>query len=188
MAPPARRPPDPERRDRIIEAALDVIAERGVAGTTHRRIAEAAGVPLGSMSYYFTGMDEVLFEAFSRLTSAMSTRYRDLISQARDRQQAGAAVVEIISGAAYGTPREMRLTLELYAYALRRPQLVEVMRDWMAASRASLSMHFTARTARALDALIEGLTIHDAMDATPMRRSDVAAVVDAIIRLDDEQP
>ncbi|APU16437.1 MULTISPECIES: TetR/AcrR family transcriptional regulator [Actinoalloteichus] len=186
MSSPARRPPDPGRRDRIIEAALDVIAERGVAGTTHRRIAAAAGVPLGSMSYYFTGMDEVLFEAFTQLTRSMSRRYRRLLVEARTREQAGAAVVEIIAGTAYGTPREQRLTLELYAYTSRRPQLIEVMRDWMAASRASLSTHFSERTARALDALVEGLTIHDSMDSTPMRRSDVAAIVEAIIRLDDE--
>ena len=38
---------DPERKDRIIEACLDVIAERGVAGTSHRVVAAAAGQQLG---------------------------------------------------------------------------------------------------------------------------------------------
>ena len=44
---------DPNRRQRIIDACLDVIAERGVAGTSHRIVAEAADVPLGSMTYHF---------------------------------------------------------------------------------------------------------------------------------------
>ena len=55
-----RRRHDPQRRDRIIDACLEVLAEHGVAGTSHRRVAAAAGVPLGSMTYHFTGMDELL--------------------------------------------------------------------------------------------------------------------------------
>ena len=78
---PARAPRryDPERKSRIIEAAIDVIAEFGVAGTTHRRIAAAADVPLGSLTYHFTGLDDLLGQAF--------TRHADIVmaSQARTR-------------------------------------------------------------------------------------------------------
>ena len=63
---------DPGRRDRIIDACLDVIAEVGVAGTSHRRVADAAGVPLGSMTYHFTGMNELLHEAFTRFGTVES--------------------------------------------------------------------------------------------------------------------
>ncbi|MDF2847508.1 MAG: TetR family transcriptional regulator, partial [Oerskovia sp.] len=37
---------DPDRKDRIVDAALDVIAEHGVGGATHRVVAAAADVPL----------------------------------------------------------------------------------------------------------------------------------------------
>lgn len=63
---------DPDRRDRIIDACLDVIAEAGVAGVSHRKIADAAGVPLGSMTYHFDGMSNLLHEAFSRFSTAVS--------------------------------------------------------------------------------------------------------------------
>ena len=55
---PANPRYDPGRRERIIDACLDVIAEHGVAGTSHRRVAAAARVPLGSMTYHFDGMDD----------------------------------------------------------------------------------------------------------------------------------
>ena len=42
---------DPARRQRIIDATLAVIADHGTAATTHRRIAETAQVPLGSVTY-----------------------------------------------------------------------------------------------------------------------------------------
>ena len=49
---------DPDRKDRILEAALEVIADHGVAGTTHRSIAARADVPLGSTTYHFETLDD----------------------------------------------------------------------------------------------------------------------------------
>ncbi|MFZ2750431.1 MAG: TetR family transcriptional regulator, partial [Propioniciclava sp.] len=65
--PTTRRPrrSDPDRRARILTSALDVVAEVGVAGVSHRRVATAADIPLGSMTYHFTGMDALLEEAFT---------------------------------------------------------------------------------------------------------------------------
>jgi DNA-binding transcriptional regulator YbjK len=39
---------DPDRRRRIIDAAFRVVAERGIAGLSHRSAAAEADVPLGS--------------------------------------------------------------------------------------------------------------------------------------------
>ena len=44
---------------------LDVIAEHGVAGASHRAIARAADVPLGSITYHFATLDELLAAAFT---------------------------------------------------------------------------------------------------------------------------
>lgn len=57
---------DPQRRERILAATLDHIADEGVAGVSHRKIAARADVPLGSMTYHFSGIDELLREAFTR--------------------------------------------------------------------------------------------------------------------------
>ena len=40
---------DPGRRERILDAVLDLIARDGSAGATYRSVAEAADVPMGSM-------------------------------------------------------------------------------------------------------------------------------------------
>ncbi|CAM5267354.1 TetR family transcriptional regulator OS=Streptomyces tendae OX=1932 GN=F3L20_12065 PE=4 SV=1 [Streptomyces tendae] len=55
------------------------------------------------------------------------------------------------------------------------------MRSWMQASRDSLARHFDPLTARALDALIEGLSIHNSVDLRPTDRAAVAAIVDAVV-------
>lgn len=57
---------DPERRDRIIDAAIRVAGERGIAGLSHRSVAAEADVPLGSTTYHFASLDELLIAALRR--------------------------------------------------------------------------------------------------------------------------
>jgi len=173
---------DPQRRGRILEVALDVIAEHGVAGTTHRRVAAAANVPLGSMTYHFTGMDDLLFAAFERLAVSTAELYRTRLEAAKDVAQARAAVVDLICDGTWTSPRNMALTFELYAYSIRNPRLRSVWRGWMAGSRAALERHFTPETARVLDAAIEGITIHNSVEPESISRADVERIVDRLSR------
>ncbi|QDL90354.1 TetR family transcriptional regulator [Paroceanicella profunda] len=168
---------DPDRRERILLATLDVIASHGVAGTTHRRVAAAAGVPLGSMTYHFDGMEALLLEAFTRLATEMHADYASLLDAARSPAEAAEAVVEVISGGRIATPRNMQLVCELWAYTGRIPVLRTVMQGWLGQSRAALGRHFDAHTVHALDALVEGLTLHNMVDPQPLSRADVRAIV-----------
>lgn len=51
------------RRDALVRATIEIVAERGVAGVTHRAVTERAGVPLTSATYYFTSIDAMVTEA-----------------------------------------------------------------------------------------------------------------------------
>lgn len=173
-----RRPPnDPERRDRIIEAALVTIAKLGVADTSHRRIAEAAGVPLGSLTYYFKGLDDIIGAAFARLAEQVSGRFAEVLRKARDKQEARTAIVIYLSEVSERKHNEMVLSYELYAYASRRPALKPIMLGWMASSRSALELHFTPAQARVLDAMIEGITIHNATSPNLIAREEVEDLI-----------
>ena len=52
-----------------------MIAEHGVAGTTHRLIAAAADVPLGSLTYHFSSLEDLRAQAFQRHAEPMSVSY-----------------------------------------------------------------------------------------------------------------
>lgn len=172
---------DPDRRDRIIDACLDVIAESGVAGASHRRIADAAGVPLGSMTYHFAGIDELLHAAFTRFSTFISERFEQRMEAADDADSACAAVTAIILDDVFGSTRDLVLTHELYTLAARDPAYRDLTTQWMTRSRSALERHFDPLTARLLDALIEGLSIHYTLDAGPRDRADVAVAVARII-------
>lgn len=171
---------DPDRRDRIIDACLDVISEHGVAGTSHRRVAAAAGVPLGAMTYYFAGMDDLLREAFTRFATTVSDRFAQRMSRARDIDAAREAVTAIILADVFGDDRELVLSHELYTLAARDAAYRSITSAWMSRSRAALELHFDPETARLVDALIEGLTIHRALDAEARDPREVGEAVSRI--------
>lgn len=179
---PRRRRHDPQRRDRIIDACLDVIAEHGVAGTSHRRVAAAAEVPLGSMTYHFTGMDELLREAFDRFAGSVSSGLERRMATAHDHEAAAEALIAHIELDIFGSPRELVLTHELYTLAARDPAYRRLTNAWMSASRAALERHMDPLTARLADALIEGLTIHRALDTEPQQPGLVREAVRRILR------
>jgi len=57
-----RRKANP-RRAALLEAAVEVVGTQGLAGTTHRTVTAAAGVPLATASYYFSSIGELVAEA-----------------------------------------------------------------------------------------------------------------------------
>lgn len=168
---------DPDRRDRIIDACLEVIARSGVAGTSHRRVAAQAGVPLGAMTYYFAGMDDLLQQAFTRFATTISDRFERRMAAAADADAARQAVAAIILDDVFGDDRELVLSHELYTLAAREPAYRSITTDWMERSRTALERHFDPETARLLDALIEGLTIHRALDSQPRDPHEVEIAV-----------
>lgn len=166
---------DPGRRDRIIDAALEVIATQGVAGTSHRKVAAVAQVPLGSMTYYFSGMKELLHDAFTRFADQAADTFDARMQATSRRVNAVDAVVKVI--VEEHSQENTVLTYELYTLAARDHDYQEITERWMARSRAALERHFDPLTARLLDALIEGITIHRALDRDPVGKGDVEEAI-----------
>ncbi|GAT82509.1 TetR family transcriptional regulator [Streptomyces sp. F-3] len=162
---------DPRRRERILAATLDLIADEGVAGVSHRKIAARARVPLGSMTYHFSGIDELLREAFTRFADHIVAVFEEHLGRADGPEQAREAVTDLVHALSEGPRRDLVLTQELYTLAARNPSYRELTRAWMHRSRRLLERHFDADTARQLDALIEGLTLHRALDTDPHDRA-----------------
>ncbi|GAA3108232.1 hypothetical protein GCM10020254_62710 [Streptomyces goshikiensis] len=63
---------DPERRQRIIDAAIRVVGAKGIAGLSHRSVAAEADVPLGSTTYHFKTLDELLVAALRQANQAFT--------------------------------------------------------------------------------------------------------------------
>ena len=172
---------DPDRKDRIVDAAIGVIAEHGVAGTTHRLIAAAADVPLGSLTYHFNGLEDLREQAFRRHAERMSVIYEAHFRGVETREQLVEAVTDLIDGDAGASGPDWAIAYELYLAALREPALREITESWMRTSRAVLERFVDPTTARGVDALIEGLVMHKTLSTRPVSRQDIRTIVDRTI-------
>jgi len=176
---PVRRH-DPERHDRIVQAAVDVIAEHGVAGTTTRLIAAAADVPLGSLTYHFTGLEDLRAQAFALHAERMATRYEAHFAAVRTAEDVVEAVTALVHADA--DDRDWTVAYELYLAALRDPGLRTVTESWMRRSRSVLERFVDPVTARGLDALIEGLVMHKVLSTGPVSRADTREIITRAVR------
>jgi len=171
---------DPDRKVRIIDAALGVIAEYGVRGTTHRLIAAAADVPLGSLTYHFASLDDLLIQAFTRHAVRMATAYEQHFEGVRSRDDLVGAIANLVHGA--DADRDSAISFELYLAAVHNPALRTVTQGWMETSRSVLHRFLDPVTARGVDALIEGMIIHSILSTAPVDRSDTIGYVGRALR------
>ncbi|WP_299996414.1 TetR/AcrR family transcriptional regulator [uncultured Cedecea sp.] len=168
---------DPSRRERIIAVTLEAIELYGITGTSTRKVAEMADVSLGSLTYYFEGINQLIEEAFTQLSLSISNEFRDVLGAAKTREEALIAVVDFIDQKIWGSHSTLTLSFELYTFVTRHPQLKSLPQSWMKQSRAALEQHFTPATARVIDAFVEGIGIHNYFDREPMTRTEIERVI-----------
>ena len=125
MARSARKQP---RRDALLAAAVEVVGERGVAGTTHRAVTERAEVPLATASYYFSSIDELIAEA---LTAFVRQRAEEIgLPDESAGGMAPARVAEWYAEQVMGLDKVKRLAFyEVLLNAARTPELAEAARN-----------------------------------------------------------
>ncbi|MEV4314768.1 TetR family transcriptional regulator [Actinocrispum sp. NPDC049592] len=167
---------DPARKTRILDAALDVIAELGIAGTTHRSVAARAEVPLGSITYHFSSLRDLQAQAFARYVESQSAVFKDLFAAVETRADLVEVLVDLVdSGPA--RHRSAVLGFELHLAALRDPGLRALTQAWTQDSRAVLARFTGEEEAARLDALLEGMILHALLAATPERREMTRAAI-----------
>jgi DNA-binding transcriptional regulator YbjK len=155
------------------QAALDVASEYGVKGVTHRRVAAAAGVALGSASYHYTNIDELLYEAFAEWTQSQTAKFAPYFEAAQTEDNVVAAILQLLS-VMYGTEEGRILLYEVYAQSVRDPQYYKLVEEWSRGARASLERLYSPRTAQQLEAVWEGI--------------GVQLVMGAVASIDDAEP
>ncbi|MFB7027275.1 MULTISPECIES: TetR/AcrR family transcriptional regulator [unclassified Streptomyces] len=157
MARPRRH--DPDRRERIVDAALRVVGRSGIAGLSHRTVAAEADVPLGSTTYHFASLDELLVAALRRANENFGHRLRERSARVGPDADLAAVLARFLGEWLGGERTGVELEYELYLAALRRPALRPVAAEWTEAVTAVLAPRTDPATARALVALVDGVCL-----------------------------
>ncbi len=172
----------PETRERILEAACDVIAEHGIEDVRIARIATVAGVSPPLVHYHFATREALLAEALEhsfQLLGDIRTTTADAEGWTA-AEKLGWMIDQSLPFPGMGN-REWGLWLELWSRAARRPELrtvaarlyaryhgwiAEVVREGMV--RGAFRTRDADAVTRRLIAAIDGLGLRVAVDDPAM--------------------
>jgi len=135
MTPSGARPRGAARRDALLDAVVRIVAEVGADAVTHRRVAEVAGLPLASTTYWFESKEHLLTAALERAAERDIERLHDFLGDPPgDIEDPLTLAVDAILGSAEERNQSNRGSLlAIYALMLeaaRRPALRAVNRRW----------------------------------------------------------
>ncbi|MET8426544.1 TetR family transcriptional regulator [Nocardia sp. NPDC004860] len=122
---------NPERRNALIDAAIEVLARDGARGLTFRAVDKEARVPAGTASNYFANRDELLIQAghrfYERLQPSKETMDH-LFTGPRTRETIAELMAETVSRIT-GFRTGYLALLELRLEATRRPELQAILAE-----------------------------------------------------------
>ena len=155
-------------RERILRATLELIAADGVGAVTNRRVATAAGVSLGSLTYHFASQTELLHESLMLYVEEETTRREEIARELAMREPSVAEVAQEIERLVAGAAdiAQQIAELELHLHAARDPALREASRRCFAAHEqiaaaalATLGVSHSEHAAATVVALMTGLAV-----------------------------
>lgn len=118
-------PKGERRRYALVRAAAELLCEGGFEAVRHRAVADRAGIPLASTTYYFSSLDELIENAVEYLgageVAALRTRLRELPRRRRGAEAAADVLVDLL--AAETTREQLISRYERYIACARHPGL-----------------------------------------------------------------
>ncbi|GCD46678.1 TetR/AcrR family transcriptional regulator [Streptomyces paromomycinus] len=185
---------DPNRPQRIIDAAIRVVGERGIAGLSHRAVAAEADVPLGSTTYHFASLDDLLTAALRQVNgewlAGVEVWVRGVDPSVPLADEVTRLVEEWLGGGGSGEGGGVRggdrarveLEYELYLAALRHAAVRPLAAECLDAMVELLERRTGDKgTARALVGLIDGLMLQHLLTGRAFDRGEVRDAVARVI-------
>jgi AcrR family transcriptional regulator len=133
---PARRPVRRAGRRKVaaLEAAIAVIAERGADSTRFTDVAEASGVPVSTLQYYFGSRDDLLLAAFRHASLTELADLRQQVEAIPGHWEQLVHIVDVaLAGYAPPDARAGRLWMESWRFALHDQEMrADVLDDYAA--------------------------------------------------------
>jgi AcrR family transcriptional regulator len=195
-----RRAKGHEREQRILDAAIALITESGLADLRMADVAKRAGIGVGHVTYYFPSRSRLLVRAIQERERRFQLDVEQSLASEDDPWGRLQALVE--AAAADGPDdRDWLLWFEVWSHAANDHEVSEVQRTldgwWRTMLRAIVDdgigggdFECSDPTAAVdvLSALTDGLSVQLALGGDTTRRRVVELVIDTAHRLLDADP
>lgn len=152
-----------DRRKVIVSACLDLLLEVGAESLTHRMIAERADVPLGSTTYYFSSLDELVQEALH--LGAQDTQ--NALTDLEQKLTANADIPGVLTSTLEGYIKEreqLQIWGEFNMMASHRAEFRPFVNLWKDGLVRILSQHMSEESALTIAVFIDGVQLHALVD------------------------
>jgi DNA-binding transcriptional regulator YbjK len=182
-------PANPERRNQILDAAIDILCDDGVGGLTHRQADTRAGVPAGTTSNYFRTR-QALLEATAARTVELHWQRVEMLQSVIgpiSRDALKALMIRMLDP----DDQFRRWTLarfELFMESTRREELRPLMKELQAAAVKSATLMFEAAgftpTPERIDELsrvLNGFVFSNLTVAPEPGSQDIAGLVERLL-------
>ena len=156
----------PDTRERILRATVELIGREGVSAVTNRRVAGAAGVALGSLTYHFPSQVDLLRESLLLFVGEEVARQEAIAAELRGAVPASSRSRPRSNGSCEesGDRIQQLAEIELHLQAARDPALqeaslrcFEAYEGVAAAALETLDVPEPGRHARTIVALMYGM-------------------------------
>lgn len=125
-------------RERLLDAAARVFAQKGLAGASVDEIAEAAGYSIGAVYSNFGGKEQLFVELLKERANDRITRAAEIMADAEPGEalrSMGQLVIEVADKDTDFAP----LQAEFWLYAVRNPELMDTLAQRMREPRDLLA-------------------------------------------------
>ena len=118
-------PKGERRRYALVRAAADLLCEGGFDAVRHRAVADRAGLPLASTTYYFASLDDLIETAVDYLATAEVVELRERVNALPRRRRGAEAAADLLVDLLAGAPSREQLIsrYERYIACARHPEL-----------------------------------------------------------------
>ncbi len=167
----ARRREPEDRRDQLIQAAMEVLGESGIDNFTLAEVARRAQVSAALIVHYFGDKDRLLEAAFRLLVERVTTLPMQALAASRDPETRLRAFVRAHLGPTEQTAEACRGWLAFWGQALYRPELARLQRVHQERILSNLRHDLrrlvapqeVTRIAETIAALIDGFWLRSAL-------------------------
>lgn len=168
------------RRKAIVNACADLIVSEGIRKITNRRVADLAGVPLGSTTQYFKSVDDLryagLMELAERVDQEYESMFKDFNSNDFNAAVFSKALIDFFSN-----EQRVQAAAELYAAAIDDVDVRAITKRSHKAFTKHCSDYIGEKRMGILEAFIEGALVYACINGKSLDESSIKLAMELIL-------
>lgn len=168
------------RRKAIVEACADLIVSEGIRKITNRRVAERAGVPLGSTTQYFKSVDDLRHAGLIALAGRVEQEYETMFAEIDSDDFTAEAFVQALRDFLSDEGRVQAMA-ELYAAAIDDTSVRAIAQRLHGAFVKVCTPFLDDKRLAVLETFIDGALVHACIYGQPMAEDALLLAMQLIL-------